>query len=361
MTLCARVCGNDSVRVIKAAFGAFDGVGSGAPVPSEFCLLRAGWNDYVGDRLLFDEAAASSVMERYTARGLQLTADYEHQSLAQPPIIAPASAKKWIPELRNGELWATQIAWTDRAKSMLAAGEYRYFSIACKVDPETARVVEIINFALTNLPAADGIAPLMAARATPGASPGNQESGMSKTVIVALGLSAETVETDAALEAARLVEFRRDVLALTAKGSTGEALGVLRAMQQSHEREQVALKRLGELEAERRVEKFDTLVAEGQTEGKLSPAMAKSEWVAQMRAREDGVDTLRAFLASAPKLVKTEAEQPKVAAEVAPAGADELTADEIAVAKTMAGPDREAFKRRLEALKAQKRADKDVA
>lgn len=349
------------MQVVKAAFGTFEQVGSAAAVPSEFCLLRAGWNDYVGDRLLFDEQAAASVMERYAARGLQLTADYEHQSLAQPPVIAPASAKKWIPEMRNGELWATQIAWTERARAMIAAGEYRYFSIACKVDPESARVMELINFALTNLPAADGIAPLMAARATPGAAPGNQESGMSKTVIVALGLSAETVETDAALEAARLVEFRRDVLALTAKSSAGEALGVLRAMQQSHEREQVALKRLAELEGERRLERFDALVADGLSDGKLSPAMAKGEWVAQMRDRQDGVDMLRAFLASAPKLVQTEAEQPKVAAEAAPVAGDELTADEIAVAKTMAGPDREAFKRRLEALRAQKRADKDMA
>lgn len=135
-------------------------------VPSELRLFHAGLNEYSdGDKILFDDVAAESVMTRVAARTIDFMADYEHQSLIKPPIEAPASAKKWTPELRNGDLMATDIKWTDRAKSMIAAGEYRYYSIAAKVDPKTSRAVEVINFALTNNPAAIGIAPLKAASA----------------------------------------------------------------------------------------------------------------------------------------------------------------------------------------------------
>lgn len=136
-------------------------------VPSELRLFHSGVNEYSdGDKILFDEESAKSIMGRYAARGVDLMADYEHQSLQRPPIEAPASAKKFVPEIRAGDLMATNIAWTDRARSMIAAGEYRYYSIAAKVDPKTGRAVELINFALTNNPAAVGIAPLKAASAT---------------------------------------------------------------------------------------------------------------------------------------------------------------------------------------------------
>lgn len=135
-------------------------------VPSEIRLFQSGINHYSdGDKILFDEEAAESVMKRYREKGIDLMADYEHMSLQRPPIEAPASAKKWVPEVRGGDLIASSIGWTERAKSMIAAGEYRYYSVACKVDPKTGRCMEMINFALTNNPAAVGIAPLKAASA----------------------------------------------------------------------------------------------------------------------------------------------------------------------------------------------------
>lgn len=149
-------------HIIK--LGAFGDLSAGPP--TEFQLLKPGRNAYIGDELLFDDQAAAEVMKRYRARGLDLMADYEHQSLASPPVIAPAAAKRWVPEVRGGSLLATQIAWTEQARRMLMAGEYRYFSIACRFTPSTKRVTEVVNFALTNLPAADNIAPLMAASAS---------------------------------------------------------------------------------------------------------------------------------------------------------------------------------------------------
>jgi phage I-like protein len=142
-------------------------ISSDGNVPSELRLFKSGINEYSdGDKILFDDEAAESVMSRYVAKGIDLMADYEHMSLVRPPVEAPASAKRWTPEVRNGDFMATNIAWTDRAKAMIAAGEYRYYSIAAKVNPKTGRPVEMINFALTNNPAAMNIAPLKAASIT---------------------------------------------------------------------------------------------------------------------------------------------------------------------------------------------------
>ena len=142
--------------------GAADGT---RVVPSEFRLLRAGPNASTKGSYVFDEVAAQCVMAAWQSSGISIMGDYEHQSLARPPIEAPASCMECQLELRNGELWATNVKWTDRAASMLAAGEYRYFSPAFYFDPETMRVLELINFALTNTPALRGLTPLVAATA----------------------------------------------------------------------------------------------------------------------------------------------------------------------------------------------------
>lgn len=343
--------------LIKAAFGQFDQYADANAVPSEFCLLNAGWNEYSDGRLLFDEEAAQSVMQRYAARRLDLMADYEHQSLSPLPVIAPASAKKWTPEVRNGALYATAVQWTAKARDMIAAGEYRYFSIACRVDPKTFRVVEVINFGLTNTPAANGIAPLMAASLNSGMRPG--ESQTMKTVLVALGLSADMEESAAVAEAAKLADFKRDVMAIAQKSTTADALGTLRALAASHEQVVALNAKVVQLESEKRQQAFDALVKQGEAAKQLSPAMVGGEWIAQLRDKTDGIEQLRAFLATAPKLVQSQAEAPK---EAQASGDAELTSEEIEVAKRFCAPgDADALRERLEGIKAIKRKDKQAA
>lgn len=324
-------------------------------VATEFCLLKSGVNTYAdGDKILFDEAAATETMLRYRSRGIDLMADYEHQSLAKPPVQAPASAKKWLPEVRGGDLYATQIAWTTRAKSMLAEGEYRYFSIACRVDAKTNRCVEILNFALTNLPAGNGLQALVAA-----ARNFTQEDEMSKTLIVALGLNADADETAAVAHAARLAELERDVLALTKAKNLTEAAGALQAMRQSHEQVVALSARVQQLESEANGRDFDALVKQGQADGKLSKAQAGGEWLKAMRARASGSDELRGYLKEAHAIV---AKKDEIVEQVAiEADADGLSAVEIAVArKFVAEGDNAALVKRLEGLKALKAEDRKL-
>lgn len=237
-------------------------------VPSEFRLLKAGVNAYKGGELLFDEQAAASVMARYQARGIQLMADYEHQSLRDDltgPV--PAAAKKWEPEIRGGDLIAANITWTARAKAMLAEGEYRYFSIACAVEPKTNRVVEIINFALTNLPAADRIEPLVAASAIH-----TRKDKQMKTVIVALGLSANAEEADALAAVSSLKDFERNVITLSGQKGRAEALGALNALALKASRADAAEAELVALKAASVKAKVEALIDGAIRDGRVAPA-----------------------------------------------------------------------------------------
>lgn len=328
---------------------------NGTEVATEFCLLKAGDNSYAdGDTILFDDEAATETMKRYSARGLDLMADYEHQSLARPPVQAPASAKKWVPEVRGGSLYATQIAWTTRAKSMLTEGEYRYFSIACRVDTKTRRCVELLNFALTNLPAGNGIQALVAASRT-----FNEENEMSKTLIVALGMNADADETAALSRASRLADLERDVLALTKAKSLNEASGVLHAMRESHEQVVALNARVVQLESDAKGADFDALVKQGQADSKLSKAQAGGEWIKSMRARATGLDELRGYLKEAHAIVAASTAIVENASAVV--DGEELTADEIAIArKFVAEGDNAALTKRLEGLKALKAEDRKL-
>lgn len=106
------------------------------------------------------------VMADYHQHGIELSFDYEHAAMfdgSETPKGAP-SAGWFAPEIRNGELWATNIRFTPRAADYLKNREYRYFSPAFKVDEETNRITCLINCALTNIPATDNLTPIVAAK-----------------------------------------------------------------------------------------------------------------------------------------------------------------------------------------------------
>lgn len=334
-------------RVIEATIAAEPGADG---VATEFRLLAAGENRFNdGDTILFDEVAAASVMMRYRARGIDLMADYEHQSLVRPPVIAPASAKRWEPEVRDGALYAASIQWTERARSMLAAGEYRYYSIACLVDAESNRCAEVINFALTNLPAAIGIGALAAAAR----QYETVEDDNMKRVLDALGLAADADEAAGVAKASKLVDLEREVLQLTKAKTLSEAHGALQAHAQSHEQVVALTSRVRQLEADKREQEFDALVKAGQSANQITPAMAAGEWLTQLRAREDGVMQLKSFLAAAPKFA---AAQGEIREASRPSPADEITAIDREIAAQLIGPDPKALEKHFTELRALRRA-----
>lgn len=309
--------------------------------PTEFRIFRAGVNTSDKGDFVFDDEAAAMVMSAYAKKANTLTMDYEHQALADPPIEAPASAYSWTPEVRNGELWATNVKWTERAAGMIEAREYTRFSPAFFHDRKTMRVQKILNMALTNVEALDGIEPLMAASATTTTAgeipmakkmqckaclkalkaPTDDEDGdevmctacgATARLNAVVGLKASAHESELTGELAALAGLRTNVIALTGEKTAAAALGTIEAWK---------TKALGydKLAAESAERETATLSANFKvsldalsTNGQVEPAKrAEFEILALKfgagRPSQAGVEFLTSLAATLPKKVTTTA------------------------------------------------------
>src|SRR4051812_4032691 len=107
---------------------------AGDEPPSEFRVFSAGDNGTTKGTFVFDDAAAKRVMADYAEHGVDLMLDYAHASLDSDLSPNPSQAGKaagWFNiELRDGELWAVNVRWTEAAASALKAKEWRYMSPA---------------------------------------------------------------------------------------------------------------------------------------------------------------------------------------------------------------------------------------
>lgn len=310
--------------------------------PVEFRVFSIGDNDTEKGVFVFDERAAEQVMAAWADRKIDLTIDYEHQSMHDPPIEAPNAATRWVPQVRNGELWATEVKWTDRASGYLMAGEYRYFSPAFEFDPDSRRVTKVINLALTNNPAMRGIRPLVAASARKGndmnweeeckrlkaevekltgqlsekdqaiakltaeatnrTEAQREEEAVAADVTAALSLPASARARERAQATRVLVSFRDGVRGLTGAKSDHEALGLLAGWKDSQSKIAALNTRVEELEQEKLKAEFDRLLDQaGGADKKLPPA--KREEITQVALKASGgkytpgaIETARAFL-----------------------------------------------------------------
>lgn len=140
---------------------------AGGKAPTEVRLFKAGYNDTTKGIFLFDDLAAESVMACAARWGNRYPFDYDHKSLNKDaPPESGRAAGHYDLEVRAGELWAINIQWTPAMMKFLADGEFSYLSPAFSVD-EYGRVVEVVNCAVTNLPATKNAAPLVQCKSLP--------------------------------------------------------------------------------------------------------------------------------------------------------------------------------------------------
>lgn len=137
--------------------------------------------------------------------------DYEHQTLHKEANGQPAPAAGWMHALRwvEGKGLYAEVELTARAKELVAAGEYRYFSPVFEYSRNSGEVVRVLMGALTNNPAIHGMdAVTLQAAATARFAPAaltaqpktpNQEKPMNllQTLLAALGLPENTTEAAA--------------------------------------------------------------------------------------------------------------------------------------------------------------------
>ncbi len=138
---------------------------AGDDPPSEFRIFAAGWNDTEKGSFLFDEEAAASVMAAFEKWAIDVPIDLEHQMLEGDASADPTArdARGWCRlEVRDGELWAVNVTWTPDGEARLREKRQRYISPAFSFD-ENDRVTQIVNVAITALPATHGAQELVAA------------------------------------------------------------------------------------------------------------------------------------------------------------------------------------------------------
>jgi len=115
-----------------------------------------------------DAALAQTLVADAAARATPYVIDYEHQTMLARQNGQPAPAAGWFSKLEWREgvgLFATDVQWTDRAKAMIGAQEYRYISPVIGYD-KTGAVTALFMAAITNNPAIDGMDAVLLAAAS---------------------------------------------------------------------------------------------------------------------------------------------------------------------------------------------------
>ena len=111
-----------------------------------------------------DADIAAALIARVEARETPLFLDYEHHTLTAKDAGHKAVAAGWIEALAYvpGRGLFARVAWTDAAREHIRADEYRYISPLFTFDPDSGAVLSLVNAALTNNPALDGMAAVAA-------------------------------------------------------------------------------------------------------------------------------------------------------------------------------------------------------
>jgi phage I-like protein len=106
-----------------------------------------------------DGQIAGKMISAAVAKRDDFVIDYEHASLkaSEAPAAGWFSRLSW--QVGQG-LFVEDARWTDRAKAMLRAGEYRYVSPVFRFNGKTGEVESLVNLALTNTPALEGLTDL---------------------------------------------------------------------------------------------------------------------------------------------------------------------------------------------------------
>lgn len=106
-----------------------------------------------------DAELAASIIADFEARQNDTVIDYEHQTMLTADNGQPAPAAGWFSKLewRESGLYAIDVRWTERAAGLIEGEEYKYISPVFTYDKKTGQIKGLLNAALTNNPALDGM------------------------------------------------------------------------------------------------------------------------------------------------------------------------------------------------------------
>jgi phage I-like protein len=312
--------------------------------PSEVQLIPYGRHSTSKGDFVLDRNSVDAIIKDFQSRQNDMVLDYEHQTLTG----SEAPAAGWIKRLINrgsDGIWAV-VQWTPRAIEYLRNREYRYISPVFLKRASDGRVMRLINAALTNQPAIDGMVPVVNKQLN--AEEKRKEERMEK-LFELLGLKTDATEEQvmesviSMKEGKALIEKKHSevlkALGLKEGASVSEATGTIEAFKQGHEGAGELGKRVLELEEKLRDKEASELVSAAMKSGKVTPA--QKEWATAYAGRDP--EGFRAFVAKAPVVVPVGQE---LAGGTEPHGrtVGEPDGIQLAVNKAM-GIDAETFKK----------------
>lgn len=287
-----------------------------------------------------DGQIAARLIAQVAARATDVVVDYEHQTLNSAENGLPAPAAGWFHALewREGAgLFATDVRWTERARAMIDAGEYRYLSPVFSYDPQTGEVLDLHHVGLTNYPALDGMASLpalAAARfdlAAPGAASAEENTVNREQLIALLGLSSDASEEDiqtalTALKAdAGQTEELKQQLAAAKTQAADPAKYVPVAVVESLKQDIAALK------THQTAGEVEQLVQAGLSDGRLLPA--QEAWARELG--QSNLAALKGYLDKTPAIAALKGQQSQGKQPDVPTKVEELSTEAMAVCKAM--------------------------
>lgn len=347
LVCCSSVADDAAEDILVAAADGVEVLDGSGKIKTEFKVLPYGTfklRDGRGPYTIRDQAHAEQIIKATLdhAGAQDLFIDYDHQLLTSAASGGTAEAAGWVKglEARSDGIYFNPVEWTVDAADKLDKKKYRYFSPLFRATKDGV-VTRIINGALVNQPAIDGLGAI-AASLNP-----TKETEMKLTAIAAaLGLATPDSATEPQIiAAAQALTGNYAVLrqAVGAKDSDTHEVTVAAAQTLKTAKlvgkDEVAIPasvwndtqaRLGRLEDK----DVEDLVAAGVTEGKITPATQPSmlSWAKQDRA------AFETYLKNAPVIV---AAGQKLAGKPAPANASGLTEVEVAAARSTGLTDEE--------------------
>jgi len=329
--------GNEVEKTLLVALSA-----AGGKVPEWVQLIPFGQSKTEKGEILLDEAAAQDVLNYYKSRKNDPVVDYEHQTLTGKE--APAAGWLTAMESRGAEgVWG-KVEWCKRAAEFLAGREYRYLSPVMLLDQKTRRVKALLQAALTNFPAIDGMAPVVAKQdtqdpAAAGEAGKNEEEGITMNKIMeALGLAATATENEAMAAITTLKEAAgkmpvackavMEALGLKEDAKESEVTGTIVAMKTGSASAGDLAAQVKSLSDRLAARDAEELVQLAMKDGKIAPAQA--EWAKKYASTDP--EGFKVFAAKAPVVVP-QGEHGKPPAT--PPESQELNASELVACKQL--------------------------
>lgn len=229
--------------------------------------------------------------------------DYEHQTLHAERNGQPAPAAGWFHRVafRDTGLYAVDVDWTARAKTLINAREYRFISPVFTYEPGSGVIQDLLHAALTNTPALDGLAAVAARLSTLLPEACSMTDDLMEQLRYLLNVPLTMPPAEMAMELQKLI----DLLNADQPSATAETrlslpawIAALKTAPPDPARYvpvaalTAVQTELAALQAKIAGDELDALIQAGLKDGRLLPALA--DWARDLGQRN--LDALRAYL-----------------------------------------------------------------